>query len=627
MAIKKNGAVRRHLHTLFNVGAIGALTDGQLLERFAAGTGEPRELAFAALVERHGPFVLRTCQAVLGNEHEADDAFQATFLAVARKARTLSARDSLGPWLHQAACRAARHDRAARMRRRAHERAAAQRVEYLLDHTNVQEGLERMIHEEINRLPAHYRVALVLCDLQGRTHEQAARHLGCAVGTVKSRLARGREKLRGRLVRRGIVSAASLLTALPASVARAAVPVELAEVTVQYAARLTAAVGAVPAAVAALTEGVLTSMFFSRLKLTAMVAVVAISLVASAAVLAQQGSLSARESQAQAADPTSTLWTYEILVSRDGRNSRKLATITVTDGNPTTLETPDEVIVIRPKTHSKPLASSNEQQRNASSAVKKSLAEQLEMYKRQINEKRAELKALMMKRTVDATKEGESKPKKNNDDRSPRAPGTLDEQRIRLAREMIDTQLKIIKVESDLQAAEDAAGIPPADKLWEQQIQDQFRRDPEVLALTDEIQLAAETRDRARSMSRQKNDPARRLAERKYNELTAKYDELWKAKYREISDQLRSKNINGAQSVDKLRRTLATLKALKAKQHELLLVLDAQEREVNDDEFDAAFLQHQLDILMRREEQVRAQLQQLELGSSQDRDRAPRVGN
>ncbi len=97
MAIEKNGVILRHLHTLFNVGAIGALTDGQLLERFAAGSGEARELAFAALVERHGPFVLRICRAVLGNEHEADDAFQATFLALVRKAESLLRDTRWGP--------------------------------------------------------------------------------------------------------------------------------------------------------------------------------------------------------------------------------------------------------------------------------------------------------------------------------------------------------------------------------------------------------------------------------------------------------------------------------------------------------------------------------------------------
>ncbi len=350
MAIKQNGIIPRHFHTLFNVGAIGTLTDGQLLERFAAGGGEARELAFAALVERHGPFVLRICRAVLGNENEADDAFQATFLALVRKAESLLARDSLGPWLHQAAYRAACHDRSARARRRAHERAAPVRSEWL-DLDDRREGLEGVIHEEINRLPDRYRVAVVLCDLEGRTHEQAARHLGCAVGTVKSRLSRGREKLRTRLVRRGIVPTAGLVTALAAGVARATVPAALAEATVRYGAGGNATVGAVPAAVASLAKGVLMSMFLNKLKALAIATAVAGSLAAGVAVLAQQGSEPARESRVRRVDTTVT---YEILVSHNGRNPRSVAIVNVTDGNPIRVETTEAVILIQPKTGPRP---------------------------------------------------------------------------------------------------------------------------------------------------------------------------------------------------------------------------------------------------------------------------------
>jgi RNA polymerase sigma factor (sigma-70 family) len=128
---------------------------------------------------------------VLQDDHAAHDAFQATFLALARKAGWLWARDSLAPWLHQVAYRAACHDRAARFRRRTHERAAAAVRPELTVPRDYDNMLENVIHEEIDRLPRCYRVAVVLCDLEGRTHEQAARHLGCAVGTVKSRLARG----------------------------------------------------------------------------------------------------------------------------------------------------------------------------------------------------------------------------------------------------------------------------------------------------------------------------------------------------------------------------------------------------------------------------------------------------
>ena len=253
MTIKNNGAIRKNLQTLFNLGAIGALTDGQLLERFAAGHGEARELAFAALVERHGPFVLRICRAILGNEHEADDAFQATFLALVRKAQSLWVKDSLGPWLHQAAYRAAHHDRAARIRRRMREQAAAIHSERH-DRGNGWEDADALIHEEINRLPGRYRVAVVLCDLEGRTLEQAARHMGCAVGTVKSRLARGRERLRVRLLRCGVAPPQGTVTSsrTGSGPATLTIPPALAEATIRIAIAGKAPAGAGPVSAALL---------------------------------------------------------------------------------------------------------------------------------------------------------------------------------------------------------------------------------------------------------------------------------------------------------------------------------------------------------------------------------------
>ncbi len=190
MAQSKNRAVVRQLRTLYSVGAVRELTDGQLLERFATEPGEVAELAFAVLVERHGPMVLRVCRAVLPDEHDRQDAFQATFVVLVRKARGLWVRDSLGPWLHQVAHRTACHAQRAALRRRQHEQNAARlRPERRED---VCDDLERLLHDEINRLPERFRAPLVLCDLEGRTHEQAARHLGWPVGTVKSRQARAR---------------------------------------------------------------------------------------------------------------------------------------------------------------------------------------------------------------------------------------------------------------------------------------------------------------------------------------------------------------------------------------------------------------------------------------------------
>jgi RNA polymerase sigma factor (sigma-70 family) len=162
----KDGAVRRQFSTLFSVGAIRELTDGQLLERFATGRGEAAELAFEALVERHAAMVLRVCRAQRLDLHDAQDAFQATFLILVRKARGLWVQDSLGPWLHQVALRTALCARAAAARRRRHERQSAQMavtVDHQPDRTGIE--LERALHEEINRLPERYRVPIVLCDL------------------------------------------------------------------------------------------------------------------------------------------------------------------------------------------------------------------------------------------------------------------------------------------------------------------------------------------------------------------------------------------------------------------------------------------------------------------------------
>jgi DNA-directed RNA polymerase specialized sigma24 family protein len=148
VTITKNGDVVRQFRTLFSVGTIRDLTDGQLLERFATGAGEAAELAFAALVERHGPMVFRVCRAVLTDPHDTQDAFQATFLVLVKKARGLWVRDSLGPWLHQVAYRTASCARLASARRHRHERcAAALRQEA---HVELREdGLARVLHEEI----------------------------------------------------------------------------------------------------------------------------------------------------------------------------------------------------------------------------------------------------------------------------------------------------------------------------------------------------------------------------------------------------------------------------------------------------------------------------------------------
>jgi HlyD family secretion protein len=165
MVIGKDRIVLRQLRTLFNVGTVRDLTDGQILERFATDRGEAAELAFAVLVERHGPMVLRVCQGVLADPDDTLDAFQATFLVLVKKARGLWVRDSLGPWLHQVAYRTASCARSSAARRRRHERHAAMAATATYEEAGDRTGdeLGRVLDEEIERLPDRYRAPLVLC--------------------------------------------------------------------------------------------------------------------------------------------------------------------------------------------------------------------------------------------------------------------------------------------------------------------------------------------------------------------------------------------------------------------------------------------------------------------------------
>jgi RNA polymerase sigma factor (sigma-70 family) len=265
VAIKGEAAVLRGLDALFNVGVIRDLTDGQLLERFSTGRGEAAELAFAALVDRHGPMVLRVCRARLADPHDALDAFQATFLVLIEKARGLWVRDSLGPWLHAVALRTASCARsAAEKRRRAERRAAEGRTEADEPAPTPDPGWERLLHEEIDRLPERYRVPIVLCDLEGNTCEEAARRMGRPVGTVKSWRSRGRDRLRVRLAKAGLVPS----IALGAGLARASAP-EAQDAIRALLERMTS--GAFPASVGMLVKGVRKAMLLKRMGMTAAV--------------------------------------------------------------------------------------------------------------------------------------------------------------------------------------------------------------------------------------------------------------------------------------------------------------------------------------------------------------------
>ncbi len=286
MKTNRHGAVRRQLSTLFNVGAIRELTDGQLLERFSTDEGEAAELAFEALVERHGAMVLRVCSAQLANPHDTQDAFQATFLILVKKARGLWVRDSLGPWLHQVAFRTAACARANAARRRRHEDRAAQNAANMVMHEDrAGSELERVLHEEINRLPNCYRIPIVLCDLEACSCEEAARRMGCPVGTVKSWRFRGRQRLRERLIRLGLAPSAALAATIASGGAHAAVPEGIVrDATRALSEWMTA--GEVSASVRILIKGVLRTMIIGKLRMTAAAFFAVVFLTAGAGAVA-----------------------------------------------------------------------------------------------------------------------------------------------------------------------------------------------------------------------------------------------------------------------------------------------------------------------------------------------------
>jgi RNA polymerase sigma factor (sigma-70 family) len=260
-------SVWRYIRCLAGASPCDSQSDRQLLEQFVANRDEA---AFAALLKRHGPLVLGVCRHVLGDVHAAEDAFQATFLVLARKAGSIRRCESLGPWLYRVAINIAKTAKTSAAQRQAHERRAAAMSQTSGPEPVLWHDWQPLLHEEINRLPEKYRAAVVLCYLEGQTNAEAAHNLGWPVGTVKGRLARARDLLRSRLVRRGLtLQAAGCATALAQNGVYAAVPGPLLDATLtaalRYAAGQALTAGIVSARTVALTEGALTTMSVTRL--------------------------------------------------------------------------------------------------------------------------------------------------------------------------------------------------------------------------------------------------------------------------------------------------------------------------------------------------------------------------
>jgi RNA polymerase sigma factor (sigma-70 family) len=256
------------IQRLFDEGTLTGLTDAQLLERFL---GRREEGAFAALVARHGPMVRAVCRGVLRDQNDAEDAFQATFLVLFRKAGGLRSAGSVGSWLYRVAYRIAMRANAvaARRRERPIEEINMAAEAGSTGEAEIDRELLPIIHAEIDRLPDHYRAPIALCYLEGLSYEQAAHQLGWPLGTVGSRIARARELLRSRLVRRGVTATTASLSVLLAREATAA-PAGWVEAAIRAAMRLSegaggAKVAGTVSAAVALSDHVLRRMLMIRL--------------------------------------------------------------------------------------------------------------------------------------------------------------------------------------------------------------------------------------------------------------------------------------------------------------------------------------------------------------------------
>jgi RNA polymerase sigma factor (sigma-70 family) len=302
MATSQASEVIRHLHRAVLRQGEAGLTDGQLLESFLSRRDEA---AMEVLVRRHGPMVWGVCRRILRSHHDAEDAFQATFLVLAHRAASVASRELLANWLYGVARQTALKARATVARRRGRERQVTDMPEPALTAQDVWDDLRPLLDAELSRLPDKYRVVIVLCDLEGKTRTEAAGQLGLPEGTVASRLARARAMLAKRLARHGLALPAALLAGvLSREAASACVPPPVVPATVR-AASLPAAgrAGTTPTEVAALTEGVLRAMSLSKLRAVAAVVLLVCFTGLGAAVAARRVSGAGQANEQQATPP------------------------------------------------------------------------------------------------------------------------------------------------------------------------------------------------------------------------------------------------------------------------------------------------------------------------------------
>ncbi len=265
----RTGEVIRNMARVFQDGTLAGMPDGEILDRFV---GHRDEAAFELLLRRHGPMVLNVCRQVLFDPHEVEDAFQATFLVLVCKAGSIRVEGSLGPWLYRVASRISSRARANRRRIRQREVSPEAHLEPSTRDDPDRPEIPRVVQEELGRLPERLRAPLVLCYLEGMTHDLAARELRCPVGTVRSRLARARALLQKRIARRGIaIPAAALAVVLESSSRASALPPQIQKSLIKVAAQFvsgsasTGGGSGVSASIACLLEGALIVMGVKKL--------------------------------------------------------------------------------------------------------------------------------------------------------------------------------------------------------------------------------------------------------------------------------------------------------------------------------------------------------------------------
>jgi RNA polymerase sigma factor (sigma-70 family) len=281
-AHRQTAALLGPIERLFGEGTLAGLDDGQLLERFVAHRDEH---AFAGLVERLGPMVAGVCRRRLVDPRDVEDAFQATFLVLVRKAGSIRDPRLVGNWLYGVAARVSSRARAQAIRRKGREGEWMD----VADPGPSDDSLRAVLDEEIARLPEKYRRPLVLCYLEGLTHDEAADRLRCPVGTVRSRMAWARDRLRSRLTRVGAAVPSGLAVASEATAMSPPVPQILVEATVRFATMSAAHVAReVSAHVAGLAQGVIRAMTLTNVR-SVLVFAAALVLGTGGLALSQQG--------------------------------------------------------------------------------------------------------------------------------------------------------------------------------------------------------------------------------------------------------------------------------------------------------------------------------------------------